>query len=113
MSDIWTAWNFADWVRYRWSRYDDRDTNRDIAIMGLGIGGEFAEVVQAVGAVQEQIKKHIRDGKHPDTEALKYELGDVIHYAVRIGQVFGISFDEILTANVAKLEARSRGERVG
>jgi NTP pyrophosphatase (non-canonical NTP hydrolase) len=99
-----SASSFEVWVRDRWSRAFTHDLHRDLAIAGLGIGGE-------AGEVQEHVKKFIRDGKLPGKKLL-YELGDVIHYAVVIGAKFGFSLEQILGANVDKLEARDRGERI-
>lgn len=77
-----------------------------VAIMGLGIGGE-------AGEVQEHVKKFIRDGKVPDRDKFVWELGDVLHYLTRIASEFGYTLEEIMQANVDKLEARDRGKRVG
>src|SRR5271156_4734139 len=57
---------FGKWVESMWFSGESREMGeRDIAIMGLGIGGEMAEVLEkaviAAGKVQELIKKEIRD----------------------------------------------------
>jgi NTP pyrophosphatase (non-canonical NTP hydrolase) len=90
---------YADWMRNRWDNHPKHSDERDLTIAGLGVGGE-------AGEVQEHIKKFIRDRKWPDLNELRLELGDVIHYAVRIGQLFNIEFQEIINANVDKLNAR-------
>jgi NTP pyrophosphatase (non-canonical NTP hydrolase) len=95
---------FEKWVRDRWS-HNSRGEERDLTIMGLGIGGE-------AGEVQELLKKHIRDGKVLDQNLL-LELGDVLHYLTRIGQKFGFSLTQIMLANMDKLERRDKGEKVG
>lgn len=95
--DQWTDWIRERWVGSRARRQFDFKT--ELAIAGLGVGGE-------AGEVQEHVKKFIRDGKEPDRQELMLELGDVVHYAFRIGQLFGIEAQEIAAANVAKLKLR-------
>jgi NTP pyrophosphatase (non-canonical NTP hydrolase) len=91
---------YQEWVRVRWEAHNDRGDEKQLAIKALGLAGETGEVI-------ELIKKMIRS-THPDLdcEKLKLELGDVIHYAVAIANHFNISFESILVANVAKLNAR-------
>ena len=73
---------------------------RDLYIMSTGLPGESGEVC-------ELLKKHVRDGKL-DTEKLKKELGDVLFYLTRIALRFDLTLDEIILANVAKLEDRAK-----
>lgn len=73
-------------------------TDRDLAIMSLGLAGETGEVI-------EHIKKSIRDGSL-NMEALKKELGDVVYYWARICKYFEFQPSEVLAANVEKLESR-------
>ena len=92
---------YGEFVKKTWFSNPEKDPRmfeRDLAIMGLGIGGE-------AGEVQEKLKKVIRDGT-TDREQILKELGDVVYYAVRIAQYFGFSAQDILDANVKKLEGR-------
>lgn len=81
-------------------------TERDLAIMALGLCGEAGEVT-------EKIKKHFRD-KPLDREDLLKEIGDVVYYSVRLAQYFGFKPSDILNANIHKLEGRiERGTQRG
>lgn len=88
---------FQTWVSKRW-RSNPRE--QDLAIMTLGLCGE-------AGEVSEPIKKQIRGSKPVDVYALSLELGDVVHYACAIADYFGINMEDVLTNNVAKIEARA------
>jgi NTP pyrophosphatase (non-canonical NTP hydrolase) len=87
---------FQLWVKGRWMK---NPRPEDLAIMTLGLCGE-------AGEVSEPIKKQIRGSKPVDREALKLELGDVLHYACAIANHFGIDMEEVLYLNIKKLEAR-------
>ena len=94
---------FAEWVRGRWAI---KAAPTDLAVAGLGLCGEAGEVV-------EHIKKLVRDrtGTHVlDRDALKLELGDVLHYWAYLATHFNIDVQEIIDANIAKLTAREARE---
>lgn len=91
---------FADWVDSRWTKNPRRE---DLAIMTLGLLGE-------AGEVSEPIKKHIRGTHSIDRDAIKLELGDVLHYWCAIAKRFNLDVEEIIRANVAKLEAREAAQ---
>ena len=69
---------------------------------GVGInaeGGEFLEI----------IKKMVFQGKpwtDDNREHLIIELGDLLWYVAQATQALGVSFDEVIAANVKKLERR-------
>jgi NTP pyrophosphatase (non-canonical NTP hydrolase) len=90
------AREFEEWVGKRWGASPPGSRHWLIAVMGLA--GETGECV-------EPMKKHYRDGKHPG-DALKLELGDVLHYLTVLAHSYGWSLDELMQANMAKLEAR-------
>jgi len=96
---------FAWWVKDGWTRKveTEQDQVRELAIMSLGLAGETGEVI-------EHIKKEIRGDGPLDQEKLKLELGDVLHYLVRIASHYGISVGDVMRANIEKIEAR-RGKR--
>jgi NTP pyrophosphatase (non-canonical NTP hydrolase) len=100
-----TIEGFADWVESGWTRKVDTpaDYLRELAVMTLGLAGE-------VGEATEHIKKEIRGDGPLDRTALTLELGDVLHYLVRIARHYDISLQGIMDANVNKIEAR-RGKR--
>lgn len=96
--------NFEDYVADRWKRDPlGQGTPHDVPfpiVAALGLAGEVGEVV-------EHLKKHYRDGRHPG-EALKLELGDVLHYLTVVAQSYGWDLQEIQRANMAKLDARKK-----
>ena len=103
--------SFEEWVDARWNGPVEIKS-REWLISVMGLGGESAEVVGAVldmllatGRASEHLKKHYRDGKHPG-EALKLELGDAIHYLTVLAHSYGWTLDDIMLANVLKLEQR-------
>lgn len=67
--------------------------------MAVGLAGEAGELLDAV-------KKHVIYNKPLDEENVKEEMGDIEFYKEGIRQGVGISRDEILQANIAKLSVR-------
>jgi NTP pyrophosphatase (non-canonical NTP hydrolase) len=85
---------------------DEKGANIErLLTAGVGInaeGGEFLEI----------IKKMIFQGKPWDThnkEHLVIELGDLMWYVAQACMALGVSFDEVVSRNVKKLEARYPG----
>ena len=72
---------------------------------GVGInaeGGEFLEI----------IKKMVFQGKpwnEDNREHLIIELGDILWYVAQATMALGVSFDDVIEANVKKLEKRYPG----
>lgn len=81
------------------------DTLMDKTIWALGIAGEAGEVV-------EKWKKIVayKEGKvsEADKEDLKKELGDVVWYIAVLAHSLGLSFEEVMQHNVAKLADRQK-----
>ena len=71
----------------------------NILHMAVGISGEAGELLDA-------IKKHVIYGKPLDWVNVVEELGDLEFYMEGLRQATGISRDEVLRANMAKLGAR-------
>jgi NTP pyrophosphatase (non-canonical NTP hydrolase) len=70
------------------------------AYLGLCIAGEAGEVA-------EKLKKAYRDsGGQVDSAAMAKELGDVCYYLVRYAHKLGCSLEDVLEANMAKLNDR-------
>jgi NTP pyrophosphatase (non-canonical NTP hydrolase) len=67
-------------------------------IMATGLAGETGEVL-------ELLKKEVRDGKL-DKDKLALELGDVLHYLVKIMGEYGFTMEEVQRRNMAKLIRR-------
>ena len=72
---------------------------QNLVHMALGVGGEAGEVV-------DLCKKHFAYDKPLDVAHLVEELGDLIFYVNGILALIDTSWDEVLTANIKKLEAR-------
>lgn len=83
--------------------YDDPLMQNSVWVMG--IAGEAGEIV-------EKWKKAIayRDGKFNDEEFndFKKEFADVIWYLAVLADSLGVSLDEIMQQNVAKLADRQK-----
>ena len=58
------------------------------------------------GEVAGMIAKWLKFGKPLDRDALKLELGDVLWHLTRLGELFGMSLDDIMAANITKLQKR-------
>jgi NTP pyrophosphatase (non-canonical NTP hydrolase) len=79
----------------------DLSVNDRLTLCGLGLPGE-------VGEVADLLKKHLfhRNGKPLNVEKLTDELGDVLWYAAVLCSTLGISIEDVMTANLAKVQAR-------
>lgn len=67
--------------------------------MAVGVSGESGELLDA-------IKKSVIYNKDLDLENVKEELGDIEFYLEGLRQGLGISREETLEANIAKLSKR-------
>lgn len=76
-------------------------TDKRLGLCGLGLSGE-------VGEVTDLIKKFLYhcNGKPLDVNKLKDELGDMLWYFFVLLDTLGITFEDVMAANVAKLEER-------
>ena len=87
------AWNFAGRC----------DTHRDEVLNAvLGLGGEAGEIV-------DQVKKEYFHTQKPDPfhrAKLVSELGDSFFYHIKFMALKGITLEECLADNKAKLESR-------
>jgi NTP pyrophosphatase (non-canonical NTP hydrolase) len=74
-------------------------------IWAMGIAGEAGEVI-------EKWKKIVayKDGaiSDEDLKDLAKELGDVVWYIAVFAHTLGLSFDEIINTNIAKLSDRKK-----
>jgi len=92
---------FYQWTNDRWKDAPKKRSELEIMyIITAGLAGETGEVI-------ELLKKNVRDQKL-NLEDLKLELGDVLHYWCRIASRFGMTPEEIILANVAKLLDRDK-----
>lgn len=65
----------------------------------MGMATESAEIV-------DQLKKHVFYGKALDKVNLVEELGDLLFYVAITCDALGVSFEEVMQKNSAKLRAR-------
>jgi NTP pyrophosphatase (non-canonical NTP hydrolase) len=93
---------YDQWIAERWNGKQPEQQQRHFVpfspIAAMGLAGECGEVM-------EHLKKHYRDGKVPG-EALKLELGDLLHYLTVIAMAYGWTLDDLAIANMHKLNAR-------
>jgi NTP pyrophosphatase (non-canonical NTP hydrolase) len=79
------------------------DPLMDKTIWAMGVSGEAGEVI-------EKWKKIVayKDGKISDEDLaeLGKELGDVVWYIAVLADSLGLSFDDIMQKNLAKLASR-------
>lgn len=79
------------------------DLGKNIIYPTLGLVGEAGEVA-------EKVKKVLRDHGGAVTEDTRAriadELGDVLWYLAQLTTEFGLSFDALAVANIAKLASR-------
>lgn len=92
---------FEQWIKDRWGTFEPLSRKWQIASMGMA--GEMGECM-------EHLKKHLRDGKVPG-EALKLEFGDLLHYLTLLINSYGWSTQEVMHANIIKLNERDRIKR--
>lgn len=77
------------------SVYDDRAKTN----YAMGLSGEAGEVT-------DLIKKELFHGHAENREAVKKELGDVLHYAAGLADMYGWTLEEVANANIEKLMKR-------
>lgn len=91
--------SYVDWVNTRWVRWNRGKPNA-LAVAALGLAGEAGEVT-------EHFKKHLRDGTPIiNNKALILELGDVLHYWLALCWYAQVDPDEVMLANIQKLNER-------
>ena len=83
----------------------NKDPLTDKTIWAMGIAGEAGEVI-------EKWKKIVayNDGEITDDDRLeiKKELGDVVWYVALLAHSLGLSLNEVMELNVAKLADRKK-----
>lgn len=71
----------------------------DKANYAMGLSGEAGETT-------DLIKKELFHGHEVDRDAVKKELGDVLHYAAGLATMYGLTLEEVTTGNIEKLMKR-------
>ncbi len=75
------------------------DPRELLILAALGIAGESGEVVDA-------LKKVLYHSHELDVVELRKELGDLLWYIVLLCDTIGLSLDDVMQANVEKLQER-------
>jgi NTP pyrophosphatase (non-canonical NTP hydrolase) len=88
---------FEDFVRANWRTPEDVT----LAVAALGLSGEAGEVADNV----KKLLGHPWDGTERKDKLL-LEMGDVLFYWVKLAHLFGFTPEEIMQANVDKLNKR-------
>lgn len=102
MSDV-VNWDYPEFVDAQCKTKGTRD-RQILAVMGL---------MSEAGELGDVWKKHLFHGKPLDEEAMILEMGDVLWYFVLMCIDNGISFQEIMERNMAKLKARKEAAENG
>jgi len=76
-----------------------KSDNEAFCNWALGLAGEAGEVA-------DYLKKVIFHGHELDREVLKKELGDVSWYLALTAKQAGLTLEEVMEHNIAKLKAR-------
>lgn len=81
--------------------HEDSGDMLSLIVPMLGLAGE-------TGQLLSEYKKHLRDGEAHRLfeERVSEELGDLLWYVANVASKFGLTLDEIATANLVKVKAR-------
>jgi len=69
----------------------------------LGLIGEAGEVAEKIKKIWRDKEKEVSER---DREEIKKELGDVLWYMSQLASEIGLDFDDVASANLAKLASR-------
>ena len=83
----------------------NKELNKEEMLLNglMGLNGEAGEAI-------DLLKKHLFHGHELNKEKLILELGDIAWYLVETCSALDISLEEVLKANIEKLEKRYSGE---
>jgi NTP pyrophosphatase (non-canonical NTP hydrolase) len=79
------------------------DSLMDKTIWAMGVAGEAGEVIEKWKKIVAYKNGLVSD---EDKSELAKELGDVVWYIAVLSHSLGLSFDEVMQANIKKLSAR-------
>lgn len=100
--------NYSEYLDYINSRYTEEQAaeraerippHAELLHACLGLSGETGELI-------DEIKKSIFYGRPWNSDKILSELGDVLHYYMRLASMLNYSLPTIMTANADKLEKR-------
>lgn len=98
----------------KWYAHANNNDTGELAYHALGLAGEGGEFVDLVKKVVRDLGYDTNLGalSAPLLERLKQELGDVRWYFTQLQTLLGITDDELMQINMAKLRQReNKGER--
>lgn len=84
-------------------KYDDQMLARNIWVMG--VGGEAGEVIEKWKKIIAYNNGEITE---TDLDELCKELGDIVWYIAVLADSLGLSFEDIMKVNIAKLADRQK-----
>lgn len=84
---------------------NDYDPLMEKTIWAMGVAGEAGEVVEKWKKIVAYKGGKISD---EDLSELAKELGDVVWYIAVFAHTLGLSFDDVMQRNVAKLKDRKK-----
>ena len=99
-------------MRTSWYKHAGELNAPELCYLTLGLAGESGEAADEVkkvvreagmfdvGAFQEQMRDNMRGGK------LAHELGDVLWYLTQLARFLGLTLDDLMAMNTAKLYDR-------
>ena len=84
-------------------------TNPSFIAKILGLSGEAGEVAEKFKKIYRDKNGQIDDN---DKQAITKELGDVLWYLATISRYLDISFEEVATRNIDKLQSRKNRDQL-
>lgn len=87
-----------------------KDAKDEFVHLVLGLVGEAGEIAEKV---KKLVRDHDTDLAQLDRDDMKKELGDVLWYAAVLAEYLDISFDDVASANIAKLADRQKRNVIG
>lgn len=78
----------------------------DVNYSFVGLAGETGEALEWHKKINLRQTNHQPDKPLPSEADLLSELGDILHYLTRIGLHYGFSLEDIMVANVDKIQKR-------
>ena len=94
---------------YRIDQYQDDAISTAVYPEDRGLEYCLLQLASEAGEAAGKLGKALRKGTPVDTEALAYELGDVLWYVANTANEIGYTLSDIAGMNISKL--RSRTER--
>lgn len=96
--------------RYELDEYQDRAISTAVYPEDQGLEYCLLQLASEAGEAAGKLGKAIRKGVPVDTEALAYELGDVLWYVANTANEIGYTLSDIAEMNITKLlDRKARG----